>query len=157
MKKIFLTVAAVALLAACNNEREYLDYRGLSMKMKPKDFADSLAKRGFAVDSAASGEDQVVMRSQKEHYSVTIASEKDTILVVQEDYTATYNDSTRNLFQTLRDEYAKSLSVTPYIPDRGDDHKTAVFQTSKGTVTIILENTYTPTLSVKFDRHIVGK
>lgn len=156
MKKILIAAMAVVMLASCNSEREYLSYKGLSMGMKAKTFTDSLAKRGFEVDSAASQPGLLVMNNVKDRYSVTIASVKDSITAVQENYTATYNDSTRQLFQTLRDAYVKELGINPFIPDRGDDHKTAVFQTDKGTVTVILENTYTPSLAVKYDQTIIG-
>ena len=58
MKKLFVALVAIAALCACGNgEKKYLNYRGLSMGMPFKTFCDSLAARGFAVDSAKSDSD----------------------------------------------------------------------------------------------------
>lgn len=151
MKKIVLAAMALVLICSCSGEREYLDYRGLSMGLPYKSFADSLSKQGYAADTLASTGNVYVWYKAGETFTVAISQHNDTIDAIQERYAATYNDSTRILFQDLRDKFEKELSVRPYLPIRGDDHKVAQFESTKGTLTLILENTYTPSLSILYE------
>jgi hypothetical protein len=61
------------------------------------------------------------------------------------------NDSTRRFWQQLRDGFEKELGSWPNMPKHGDDHKIAKFETEGGFITLTLENTYRPTLSVLYE------
>jgi len=43
------------------------------------------------------------------------------------------------------------LEAWPDCPILKDDHKVANFDTSDGFISVILENTYTPTLTVRYE------
>lgn len=152
MKKILFAAFAALALCSCSGEREYLDYKGLSMGLPAGQFLDSLKARGFEVDTLHSDGDLTVFTHPKESFTLAVAKDTLGIVAIQETYTATYNDSTRQLWQTLRDKYADELDMMPGVPHHGDDHKEAIFDTRKGAITVLLQNTYTPTLIVKFDR-----
>lgn len=47
-------------------------------------------------------------------------------------------------------DWRKSLDAWPNCPILKDDHKVANFDASDGLIAVILENTYKPTLSVKY-------
>ena len=153
MKKIFVAfVAFVALCACSNGEKRILEYRGLSMGLPFKTFCDSLAARGFAVDSAKSDSDfkTVVMINPEVKYHVVLAQKNDTLVAVQENYMMSTNDSTRQFWQTIRDQLEKDLGSWPNMPKHGDDHKIAKFEAEGGFITVTLENTYKPTLNVLY-------
>lgn len=152
MKKIFVALVAFVVLCACSNEPQYLNYRGLSMGMPFKAFYDSLTSRGFALDSARSDSDltNVVMRNPNELYHLVLAQQNDTLKMIQETYELSTNDSTRNLWQQIRDNLEKELDAWPNCPQLGDDHKVAKFETDGGFITVTLKNTYTPTLNVLY-------
>ena len=151
MKKIFVALVAFLALCACSSEPEYLNYRGLSMGMPFKAFYDSLTNRGFALDSARSDSalTNVVMRNPGELYHLVLAQQNDTLKMIQETYELSTNDSTRNLWQQIRDETEKELGTWPNMPKRGDDHKV---ETDGGFITITLLNTYKPTLTVLYQQ-----
>ncbi|MBR1547807.1 MAG: hypothetical protein IJ637_03675 [Prevotella sp.] len=152
MKKIFLMMAAFALICACSSEVEPLKYRGLDMSMPASKFVDSLVARGFVVDSAHSDSGKLaVLTSEAVTYKMLVAFEKDKLTAVQENYTASDNDSTRQLWQQMRDDFEKELGTWPNCPKLGDDHKIAKFETDGGFVTITLKNTYTPTLQLLYE------
>jgi hypothetical protein len=154
MKKIFVAIVAVVALCACSSDPVYLNYRGLSMGLPFKTFCDSLMARGFAVDSAHSDSamTNVVMVKPGELYHLVMAQQNDTIKMIQESYQLSTNDSTRNLWQQIRDETEKELGTWPNMPKRGDDHKVAKFETDGGFITITLMNTYKPTLTVLYQQ-----
>ena len=154
MKKILVVVVTFLALCACSSEPDYLNYRGLSMGMPFKAFYDSLTNRGFALDSARSDSDltNVVMRNPGELYHLVLAQQNDTLKMIQETYELSTNDSTRNLWQQIRDETEKELGTWPNMPKRGDDHKVAKFETDGGFITITLLNTYKPTLTVLYQQ-----
>jgi very-short-patch-repair endonuclease len=87
----------------------------------------------------------------KPSYSITIASQGDKITAVEEDYRATYNDSTRALWQELRDGFVEELGRQPGIPKRNDDHKIADFETSEYHLMVTLDNRSVPFLSVFYE------
>ena len=122
MKKILVALVAFLALCACSSEPQYLNYRGLSMGMPFKAFYDSLV----------------------------LAQQNDTLKMIQETYELSTNDSTRNLWQQLRDNLEKELDAWPNCPVLGDDHKVAKFETEGGFITVTLKNTYTPTLNVLY-------
>ena len=107
--------------------------------------------RGFAVDSAASDSGRtVVLANPAEPYRVLVAFDGDKLQAVQENYVVSSNDSTRMLWQQLRDGLEKELGAWPDCPMLKEDHKIANFDASDGFISVILENTYTPTLTVQY-------
>ena len=150
MKKILLAVMAVLAMCACSGEREYLDYRGMSMGMSAKKMVDSLQLQGLALDTAHSTETSFVLADTvARNFSVTVYHQNDTISDILEQYTATYNDSTSNLWQAKHDEFEKVFGW-PNMGKHGDLHKEATFENEKGTVLLILLNTYSPTVSIRY-------
>ena len=155
MKKLFIAVMAIAALCACGNaEKKYLDYRGLSMGMPFKTFCDSLTARGFAIDSAKTDSDfaRVSMYHPTLNYRLMLAQRNDTLVALQENYTISTNDSTRQMWQQLHDGLEKELDAWPDCPILKDDHKQANFDTGDGIISVLLENTYTPSLTVRYTK-----
>ena len=152
MKKMIVAVMALMVLLACSSGEKDLKYRGLSMALPFKAFCDSLQARGFAVDSAKtdSAWTRVVMAKDAEKYRLVIAQQDGLIQALQENYQISTNDSTRRMWQQLRDQFEKELNAWPNMPKHGDDHKIAKFEAPGGFITITLENTYKPTLSVLY-------
>lgn len=153
MKKIFLALVAIVALSACSSGDQDLKYRGLSMALPFQAFCDSLQSRGFAVDSAKtdSAFTRVVMAHPSEKFRLMLAQKDGVLLALQENYKISTNDSTRQLWQQLRDDFEKELGAWPNMPKHGDDHKVAKFETDGGFITLTLENTYTPTLQVLYE------
>ena len=152
MKKIVLAALAAVLMCACSGERQYLDYRGLSMGMSAKQMADSLQAKmqNLAVDTHKTGETNIVLvDTLAQNFMVTIYHQNDTITDILENYVATYNDSTSNLWQARHDELQKEFGW-PNMGKHGDLHKEATFENEKGTVLLILLNTYSPTVSIRY-------
>ena len=152
MKKILLAAMAVLLMCACSGEREYLNYRGLSMGMSAKQMADSLLAKiqNLAVDTHKTGEANIVLvDTLARNFMVTVYHQNDTITDILENYVATYNDSTSNLWQARHDELQKEFGW-PNMGKHGDLHKEATFENEKGTVLLILLNTYSPTVSIRY-------
>lgn len=154
MKKIFVAFVAFVALCACNGEKKDLAYRGLSMALPFQTFIDSLEGRGFAVDSAKTDSDfqMVVMGSDAVRYRLVIAQKDGQVAALQENWNLQSNDSTRQLWQQMRDDFEKELGAWPNMPKHGDDHKIAKFESDGGFITLTLENTYRPTLTVRYDR-----
>ena len=155
MKKII--VAAVAFLALCacgGGEKKSLDYHGLSMGLPFKTFCDSLAARGFMVDSAKTDSDwnRVSMVNPSLNYRLMLAQRNDTLLAVQENYMISTNDSTRKLWQQIHDEMEKELGAWPNMLKDGEDHRIAKFEADGCFITVTLENTYKPTLNVLYQK-----
>ena len=154
MKKIILALMAIVALGACSGGEKELKYRGLSMALPFQTFIDSLTARGFAVDSAKtdSAFTRVVMAKPNELFRLMLAQKDGQLLALQENYKISTNDSTRQLWQQLRDDFEKELDSWPNMPKHGDDHKVAKFETAGGFITLTLENTYTPTLQVLYEK-----
>ncbi len=152
MKKVVLFLVAIMVFASCSEEQKApFNYRGLAFTMSASDLVDSLQARGFAIDSAASDSGRtVVLAKQQEPYRVLVAFQGDSLQVVQETYVVSSNDSTRMMWQQLRDGLEKELGAWPDCPMLKDDHKIANFDASDGFISVILENTYTPTLTVRY-------
>ena len=152
MKKVALFLMAfVALMACSDGQKAPFNYRGLACSMPVAQLVDSLVARGFAVDSTASDNGHtVVLGKASEPYRILVAYNADKLVTVQESYTLTSNDSTRMMWQQLRDGLEKELDAWPDCPILKDDHKVANFDASDGIISIILENTYTPTLTVRY-------
>lgn len=154
MKKIILALMAIVALGACSGGEKDLKYRGLSMALPYQTFIDSLTARGFAVDSAKtdSAFTRVVMAKPNEIFRLMLAQKDGQLLALQENYNISTNDSTRQLWQELRDNFEKELDAWPNMPKHGDDHKVAKFETDGGFITLTLENTYKPTLQVLYEK-----
>lgn len=153
MKKIFVAFVAVMALYACSSGEKDLKYRGLSMALPFQTFVDSLQARGFAVDSAKTDStwERVSMAKPDEKFRLMLAQKDGILLALQENYKISTNDSTRHLWQQLRDDFEKELGAWPNCPILKDDHKVAKFETDGGFVTLTLENTYKPTFSVLYE------
>ena len=154
MKKIFVALMALVALCACSGgEKKGLAYRGLSMDLPFRTFIDSLQARGFAIDSAKTDSDfqMVVMGNDAVRYRLVVAQKDGGVAALQENWLLQSNDSTRKMWQELRDGLEKELGAWPNCPILKDDHKVAKFDASDGLITVILENTYKPTLSVRYD------
>jgi hypothetical protein len=150
MKKLIFAFAVLCMMCACSGDREYLNYRGLSMGMSAKDMADSLQQQGLALDTFHSDATQYVLTDTlANNFQVTLFHQNDTLNDILEQYTATYNDSTSNLWQAKHDELEKEFGW-PDMKHSGDLHKEAIYDNDKGTVILILLNTYSPTLSVRY-------
>ena len=154
MKKIILALMAIVALGACSGGEKELKYRGLSMALPFQTFIDSLTARGFAVDSAKtdSAFTRVVMAKPNELFRLMLAQKNGQLLALQENYKIATNDSTRQMWQQLRDDFEEELDSWPNMPKHGDDHKVAKFETAGGFITLTLENTYTPTLQVLYEK-----
>lgn len=154
MKKIILALMAIVALGACSGGEKDLKYRGLSMALPFQTFIDLLTARGFAVDSAKtdSAFTRVVMAKPNEIFRLMLAQKDGQLLALQENYNISTNDSTRQLWQELRDNFEKELDAWPNMPKHGDDHKVAKFETDGGFITLTLENTYKPTLQVLYEK-----
>lgn len=153
MKKIFaLFFAFVALCACSSEEKKGMSYRGLAMDLPFQTFCDSLALRGFTIDSAASDSDfnTVLMRNADLKYYVVVAQKSNKVVALQENYQLSTNDSTRRFWQEIRDQLEKEIGAWPNMPKHGDDHKIAKFEAEGGFITVTLENTYKPTLNVLY-------
>ena len=152
MKKIIVAVMALVALGACSGEQKQFAYRGLPLDLPVKVFVDSLTARGFAVDSAKSDSafNTIVMGNPAEKYRLVLAQRDGKLVALQENYKLSTNDSTRQLWQQMRDDFEKELGSWPNMPKHGDDHKIAKFETDGGFITLTLENTYTPTLQVLY-------
>ena len=145
---------AIVALGACSGGEKDMKYRGLSMALPFQTFCDSLTARGFAVDSAKtdSAFTRVVMVNPNTNFRLMLAQKDGRLLALQENYKISTNDSTRQLWQQLRDDFEKELDAWPNMPKHGDDHKVAKFETDGGFITLTLENTYTPTLQVLYEK-----
>ena len=154
MKKLFIAVMAFLALSACNSEKSDFLYRGLSTSLPLNVFIDSMVQRGFAVDSAAAPDSTgrgVVLKNPAEKYHVLLGQADGVIQAVQENWVLSTNDSTRQMWQKLRDDFEKETGAWPNCPMLKDDHKVAKFELESGFVTITLKNTYTPTLNVLYE------
>ena len=152
MKKLVFLMMAVAAICACSGEHEPLSYRGLPMNLPTAQFLDSLAARGFVVDSAHSDSGKLaVLTSDAVTYKMLVAYQGDKLVAVQENYEASSNDSTRQLWQELRDDFEKQLGTWPNMPLKGEDHREARFETDGGFIVITLKNTYSPTLQLRYE------
>jgi hypothetical protein len=80
---------------------------------------------------------------------LTVYHKNDTITDILENYVATYNDSTANLWQAKHDEFEKEFGW-PNMGKHGDLHKEATFESEKGTILLTLLNTYSPTVSIRY-------
>jgi hypothetical protein len=150
MKKLIFAMMAVIALCACKGEREYLEFRGLSMGMSAKAMCDSLQKQGFVLDTNLTDDYTFVLNHPTDFSRVDIKFHNDTISDILESYAASYNDSTMGIYRARHKEYTDLYGWSNMKHD-GDLHKEAQFQTKgKGGLVLILLNTYTPTFTVHY-------
>lgn len=119
MKKLVFALMAVAAMCACQKSGAPVDfnYRGLAFSMPVGQFVDSMVARGFAVDSAASDSgNNVVLASPAEHYRVLAAFKGEQLTVIQETYNLSTNDSTRQMWQEIRDGLRRNWVHGPTAP-----------------------------------------
>lgn len=141
---------AAVTLCACNSEREYLDFRGLSLGMSAKNMCDSLLAKGFELDTTLSDESTYVLYNSKELCRVDIMQRNDTIADLLESYAATYNDSTMAIYNERHEAFVKIYGWA-YMKHSADLHKEAHYKTGgKGALVLTLHNTYSPTVSVRY-------
>ncbi len=154
MKKLIFAVSAFLAFSACNSEKPDFLYRGLSTSLPLSVFIESLAQRGWVVESGSAGDSTGSVGGLKrptEKYHVLLGQADGVIQAVQENWVLSTNDSTRRMWQALRDDFEKETGAWPNCPILKDDHKVAKFELERGFVTITLKNTYTPTLNVLYE------
>lgn len=152
MKKMLLAAAAaVVMMCACSGERGYINYRDMSMGLPASKVVDSLQMKvpNLWLDTTKYEDHYVLADTVARNFTVAVYHQNDTITDILENYTATYNDSTSNLWQAMHDELEKEFGW-PNMGKHGDLHKEATFQNDKGTVLLTLLNTYSPTVSVRY-------
>ena len=150
-KTVFLFLTIMVLIACSGEKSSPFNYRGLPFTMSVDQLVDSMLARGFAVDSAASDSGRtVVLASAAEKYRVLVAFNDTRLQAIQETYSLSTNDSTRRLWQEIHDRLEKELGAWPDCPMLKDNHKIANFDASDGFISVILENTYKPTLTVRY-------
>ena len=152
MKKMLLaTAAAVVMMCACSGERGYINYRGMSMGLPASKVVDSLQMKvpNLWLDTTKYEDHYVLADTVARNFTVAVYHQNDTITDILENYTATYNDSTSNLWQAMHDELEKEFGW-PNMGKHGDLHKEATFQNDKGTIILTLLNTYSPTVTVRY-------
>lgn len=151
MKKVTFLFLSMLLMIACSEERAAFNYRGLPLALTATQFVDSMLARGFAIDSAASDSGRIVVfASDQQKYRVLMAVIGEKVTAVQEKYSLSTNDSTRRLWQELRDGLEKELGAWPDCPMLKDDHKVANFDANDGFISVQLENTHKPTVTVLY-------
>ena len=145
-----LFISAAGALTGCSGDRQFITYRGMSMGMSANGMADTLQQQGLALDTLHSTPTSIVLADTlKRNFVVTIYHQNDTITDILEQYSATYNDSTSNLWQAMHDELQKEFGW-PNMGKHGDLHKEATFEDDRGTIVLTLLNTYSPTMSVRY-------
>ena len=151
MKKLMFAFVAVVAMCACSGERGYINYRGVSMGTPAKQMVDSILKKltNLWLDTTKYEDRYVLADTLARNFTVAVYHRNDTIVDILENYTATYNDSTTQLWQALHDEMEKEFGW-PNMGKHGDLHKEATFQNDKGTVLLTLLNTYSPTVTVRY-------
>ena len=80
-----------------------------------------------------------------------LAQKGGVLQALQENYKVSTNDSTRQLWQQMHDQFEKEIGAWPNMLKNGDDHRVAKFEADGGFITLTLENTYTPTLQVLYE------
>lgn len=146
-----MLLVAVTAFMACSGDKCPFNYHGLPLTLTTAQMIDSLQARGFAIDSTASESGRnVVLTNPAECYRLLLAYDGDKIQAIQERHLLSTNDSTSKKWQKLRDAFEQELGAWPDCPMLKDNHKIANFDATDGIISVILENTYTPTLLVRY-------
>ena len=148
---LLAAAATVVMMCACSGERGYINYRGMSMGLPASKVVDSLQMKvpNLWLDTTKYEDHYVLADTVARNFTVAVYHQNDTITDILENYTATYNDSTSNLWQAMHDELEKEFGW-PNMGKHGDLHKEATFQNDKGTIILTLLNTYSPTVTVRY-------
>ena len=151
MKKMLIAAVAAVLICACSGERGYINYRGMSMGLPASKIVDSLQLKvpNLWLDTTKYEDRYVLADTMYRNFTVAVYHQNDTVTDILENYTATYNDSTSNLWQAMHDELEKEFGW-PNMGKHGDLHKEATFQYDRGTIILTLLNTYSPTVTVRY-------
>lgn len=151
MKKMLIAAVAAVLICACSGERGYINYRGMSMGLPASKIVDSLQLKvpNLWLDTTKYEDRYVLADTMYRNFTVAVYHQNDTVTDILENYTATYNDSTSNLWQAMHDELEKEFGW-PNMGKHGDLHKEATFQNDRGTIILTLLNTYSPTVTVRY-------
>ncbi|MCR4918266.1 MAG: hypothetical protein K5928_00395 [Prevotella sp.] len=157
MKKSILgLLAAAALVSSCGGgEREYLSFHGIPMNTPFEAFVDSLQQRGYQIDTTRtdSAYAKLFIIDAEQNITVDVATDTAGIAYIIEEYHATYNDSTRQLYPVFYRQFQNELGGKPWLrAGGGDDHKEAVFETEKGILEVNLKNTSFPMLQIVYKR-----
>ena len=146
-----LLFSGIAALTSCSGERGYIDYRGVSMGTPAKQMVDSIQQKlpNLWLDTTKYEDRYVLTDTMARNFTVAVYHHNDTIVDILENYIASYNDSTTNLWQALHDDFEKVYGW-PNMGKHGDLHKEATFQNDKGTILLTLLNTYSPTVNVRY-------
>ena len=146
-----LFISGVAALSSCSGERGYINYRGLTMGMPAKQMVDSIQQKlpNLWLDTTKYEDRYVLADTLARNFTVAVYHHNDTLVDILENYIASYNDSTTQLWQALHDEFEKEYGW-PNMGKHGDLHKEATFQNDKGTILLTLLNTYSPTVTVRY-------
>ncbi len=147
---MILACMAILALSACKGEREYLDFRGLSLGMSAKAMCDSLQTKGFELDTNLTDQSTYVLHNAQDLSRVDIVFHNDTISDVLESYAASYNDSTTKIYRELHKKFTDEYGWSNMVHD-SDLHREAQFNTQgKGSLILNLHNTYSPTLTIRY-------
>ena len=151
MKKMLIAAVAAVVMCACSGERGYINYRGMSMGLPASKIVDSLQMKvpNLWLDTTKYEDRYVLADTMYRNFTVAVYHQNDTVTDILENYTATYNDSTSNLWQAMHDELEKEFGW-PNMGKHGDLHKEATFQNDRGTIILTLLNTYSPTVTVRY-------
>jgi hypothetical protein len=84
------------------------------------------------------------------NYRLMLAQRNDTLVALQENYIISTNDSTRKMWQQMHDAFEKQLGAWPNMLKDGLDLRIAKFEDKGSFITLTLDNTYKPTLSVLY-------
>ena len=155
IRKCIIGLVSAAMLAACSATDGSADYCGLSLSMSCEALVDSLRGRGFAVDSQLCSDDVVVLaQSWRPAFKLSIKHNGSAVDLLQESYSASKNDSTRQLWQQVRDSLEQAYGTWPNAPVLKDDHKEAQFEHNGCRVLVLLRNTYKPTMTVVYEARV---
>ena len=111
---LLAAAAAVVMMCACSGERGYINYRCMSMGLPASKSVDSLQMKvpNLWLDTTKYEDHYVLADTVARNFTVAVYHQNDTITDILENYTATYNDSTSNLWQAMHDELEKEFKDT---------------------------------------------
>ena len=81
MKKILLAFVVVVAMCACSGERDYINYRGLSMGMSAKQMVDSIQQKvpNLWLDTTKYEDRYVLADTLARNFTVAVYHHNDTI------------------------------------------------------------------------------
>lgn len=151
---ILLIAIGYLFFSSSNNSGNFIypSYHGISMGFPYRVFYDSLTNQGFKVNPKDTTSNQICFIKEGCPNHVVILKLKDEFVdVIQENYNASSNDSTCLLWQHMCDSLEQTIGVKPNILANKENNKSAVFDNKGGCISVLLENTYTPSMSVVYE------